>query len=142
MWKSFSKILGRPELGDDPTLADRMGRVARNDELDALVEAWTEKRTKHEVMETLGAAQIPCGAVLDSSEVMTDPSLVKSGMVVDLEHPMRGRYPMPGNPVRMSDSPTEVTRAPLLGEHNAEVLGRWLGMSVEELTALQKKKVI
>jgi len=142
MWKSFSKILGRPELGDDPTLADRMGRVARNDELDALVEAWTEKRTKHEVMETLGAAQIPCGAVLDSGEVMTDPSLVQRGMIVDLEHPTRGRYPMPGNPVRMSDSPTELRRAPLLGEHNAEVLGRWLGMSVEELTSLQKKKVI
>jgi formyl-CoA transferase len=59
MWKTFAKILGRPELGDDPTLADRMGRVARNDELDALVEAWTEKRTKHEAMETLGAAGIP-----------------------------------------------------------------------------------
>jgi len=42
----------------------------------------------------------------------------------------------------MSDSPTEVRRAPLLGEHNAEVLGRWLGCSVEELTALAKKKVI
>jgi len=119
-----------------------MGRVARNDELDALVEAWTEKRTKHEAMETLGAAGIPCGAVLDSGEVMTDPSLVQRGMIVDLEHPTRGRYPMPGNPVRMSDSPTEVRRAPLLGEHNAEVLGQWLGCSVEELTALAKKKVI
>jgi len=142
MWKIFSKILGRPELGDDPTLADRMGRVARNDELDALVEAWTEKRTKHEAMETLGAAGIPCGAVLDSGEVLTDPSLVQRGMVVDIEHPTRGRFPMPGNPVRMSDSPTEVTRAPLLGEHNAEVFGRWLGCSVDELTALAKKKVI
>jgi formyl-CoA transferase len=142
MWKTFSKILGRPELGDDPTLADRMGRVARNDELDALVEAWTEKRTKHEAMETLGAAGIPCGAVLDSGEVLTDPSLVQRGMVVDLDHPTRGRFPMPGNPVRMSDSPTEVKRAPLLGEHNAEVFGRWLGCSVDELTALEKKKVI
>ena len=61
-------------------------------------------------------------------------------MVVEIDHPTRGRFPMPGNPVRMSDSPTEVQRAPLLGEHNAEVLGRWLGCSVDELTALQKKK--
>src|SRR5437016_1640618 len=142
MWKTFAKILGRPELGDDPTLADRMGRVARNDELDALVEAWTEKRTKHEAMETLGAAGIPCGAVLDSGEVLTDPSLVQRGMVVELDHPTRGRFPMPGNPVRMSGSPTEVKRAPLLGEHNAEVPGRWLGCRVDELTALAKKKVI
>jgi formyl-CoA transferase len=142
MWKIFSKILGRPELGDDPTLADRMGRVARNDELDALVEAWTEKRTKHEVMETLGEAGIPCGAVLDSGEVFTDPSLLHRRMVVDLEHPTRGRYPMAGNPVRMSDSPTEVTRAPLLGEHKAEIFGTWLGVSDEEMKALEKKRVI
>ncbi len=142
MWKIFSKILGRPELGDDPTLADRMGRVRRNDELDALVEGWTEKRTKHEVMETLGDAGIPCGAVLDSGEVFTDPSLLHRKMVVDLEHPARGRYPMPGNPVRMSDSPTEVRRAPMLGEHNAEVFGQWLGLSADELKTLKDKRAI
>ena len=142
MWKIFSKILGRPELGDDPTLADRMGRVARNDELDALVEGWTEKRTKHEVMETLGDAGIPCGAVLDSGEVFTDPSLRHRRMVVDLEHPARGRYPMPGNPVRMSDSPTEVKRAPMLGEHNAEVFGQWLGLSADELKTLKDKRAV
>jgi formyl-CoA transferase len=142
MWKIFSKILGRPELGDDPALADRMGRVARNDELDALVEGWTEKRTKHEVMETLGDAGIPCGAVLDSGEVFTDPSLLHRRMVVDLEHPARGRYPMPGNPVRMSDSPTEVKRAPMLGEHNAEVFGQWLGLSADELKALKDKRAV
>src|SRR2546422_7111176 len=142
MWKIFSKILGRPELGDDPTLADRMGRVARNDELDALVEAWTEKRTKHEAMETLAGAGIPCGAVLDSGEVLTDPSLVERGMVVQLDHPMRGRFPMPGNPVRLSDSPTDLKRAPLLGEHNAEVLGGWLGCGADELKALAQKRVI
>ena len=142
MWKIFSKILGRPELGDDPSLADRMGRVARNDELDALVEGWTEKRTKHEVMETLGEAGIPCGAVLDSGEVFTDPSLLHRRMVVDLDHPARGRYPMAGNPVRMSESPTEVTRAPMLGEHNAEVFGQWLGLSADELKALRDKRAI
>ena len=142
MWKTFSKILGRPELGDDPTLADRLGRTARNDELDALVEAWTEKRTKHEAMEILGDAGIPCGAVLDSGEVLCDPSLVERGMIVELEHPQRGKYPMLGNPVRLSDSPTEVKRAPLLGEHNADVLGAWLGCSADELKALQQKRVI
>src|SRR5207244_5904186 len=59
MWRTLTRILARPDLGDDPKLADRMGRAARNDELDALVEAWTEKRTKHEVMETLAGAGIP-----------------------------------------------------------------------------------
>src|SRR5207244_11257440 len=100
------------------------------------------KRTRQGAMETRGAAGIPCGAVLDSGEVLTDPSLVQRGMVVELDHPTRGRFPMPGNPVRMSGSPTEVKRAPLLGEHNAEVLGGWLGCGADELRALEQKRVI
>ena len=63
-------------------------------------------------------------------------------MIVPIEHPHRGRMHMPGNPVRMSDSPTEVTRAPLLGEHTAEVFGRWLGCSDDEIKALEQKRVI
>jgi formyl-CoA transferase len=64
------------------------------------------------------------------------------GMIVDLEHPRRGRYPMPANPVRMSESPTEVTRAPLLGEHNAEVYGKLLGYGPDDLAALRRDGVI
>jgi crotonobetainyl-CoA:carnitine CoA-transferase CaiB-like acyl-CoA transferase len=59
-------------------------------------------------------------------------------MVVDLEHPDRGRFPMLGNPVRLSASPTEIHRAPLLGEHTAEVLGGLLGLSADELARLKQ----
>src|SRR5262245_34541764 len=62
MWKSLVRAIGRPELADDLGLADRRDRVARLDEVEALVEGWTGKRTKHEVMETLAAAGVPCGA--------------------------------------------------------------------------------
>jgi formyl-CoA transferase len=142
MWKTLTTIMGRPELGDDPRYADRRDRVQFIDEVDAMIEAWTEKRTKHEVMEILAGAGVPCGAVLDSSEVLTDPHLRQRGMVVQLEHPTRGPYPMPGNPVRLSDSPTEVVRAPLLGEHNAEVYGEFLGYGDAELGALRRDGVI
>jgi len=74
-----------------------------------MIEAWTETRNKHEVMEIMAGAGVPCGAVLDSTEVLSDPHLRKAPLVTDLEHPRRGPYPMPGNPVRLSDSPTEVT---------------------------------
>jgi len=107
-----------------------------------MIEAWTEKRTKHEVLEILAGAGVPCGAVLDSSEVLADPHLKARGMIVQLEHPRRGAYPMPANPVRLSDSPTEVVRAPLLGEHNAEVYGALLGYSAAELEALRREGVI
>jgi len=92
------------------------------DEIDALIEAWTQKHTKFEAMKILAGAGVACGAVLDTSEVLSNEHLRGRGMVVDLEHPDRGRSPRLGNPVRLSASPTEVVRAPKLGEHTAEVL--------------------
>jgi len=142
MWKTLTTIIGRSDLADDPRYADRRDRVQFVDEIDAMIEAWTEKRTKHEVLEILAGAGVPCGAVLDSTEVLADPHLRQRGMVVDLEHPTRGRFPMPANPVRLSDSPTEVVRAPLLGEHNAEVYGALLGYGPAELEALKRDGVI
>ena len=142
MWKTLTTILGRPELGDDPRYADRRDRVQFIDEIDAMIEAWTEKRTKHEVLEILAPKGVPCGAVLDSTEILADPHLRQRGMIVELEHPTRGPYPMPANPVRLSDSPTDVTRAPLLGEHNAEIYGELLGYGSGELDALRRDGVI
>jgi formyl-CoA transferase len=89
-------------------------------------------------MEILAGAGVACGAVLDSAEVLSNEHLRERGMVVDLEHPDRGRFPMLGNPVRLSASPTEVRRAPLLGEHTVEVLGGLLGLSPDELAQLKK----
>jgi formyl-CoA transferase len=142
MWKTLTKIVGRPELGDDPRYADRRDRVEFIDEIDSMIEAWTEKRTKHEALEILAGAGIPCGAVLDSNEVLADKHLRQRGFIVELEHPRRGTYPMPTNPVRLSDSPTDVVRAPLLGEHNAEIYGKLLGLDEAALEALRKDGVI
>jgi formyl-CoA transferase len=136
MFQALMRIIGRPDLADDPTLQSRGGRYARVDEIDGLIEAWTLKHTKFEAMEILAAAGVACGAVLDSGEVLSNEHLRGRGMVVDLEHPDRGRFPMLGNPVRLSDSPTEVRRAPLLGEHTADVLGGLLGLSADELAQL------
>jgi formyl-CoA transferase len=142
MWKTLTSVCGRPELGDDPRYSDRRDRVKFIDEIDAMIEAWTQKHTKHEAMKILAGAGVPCGAVLDSSEVVTDEHLKQRGFLVDLEHPTRGKYPMPGNPVRLSDSPTEIVRAPLLGEHNAEIYGKVLGVSEEDLAVLKRDGVI
>ena len=106
MWISLTKIVGRPELGADPRYEDRRDRVQFIDEIDAMIMAWTEKRPKHEVLQILAGAGIPCGAVLDSSEVLSDPHLRQTGFITDLEHPSRGVYPMPGEPgapVRLPD---------------------------------------
>jgi formyl-CoA transferase len=142
MFQALMRIVGRPDLADDPTLKTRAGRFARVDEIDGLIEAWTLKHTKHEAMEILAGAGVACGAVLDSGELLANEHLRKRGMVVDLEHPDRGRFPMLGNPIRLSNSPTEVRRAPLLGEHTAEVLGGLLGLSADELAQLKKDGAI
>ena len=142
MWQALMRTIGRPDLADDPTLGTRGSRFERVDEIDALIEAWTEKHTKREAMEILAGAGVACGAVLDSSEVLADGHLRGRGMVVDLEHPERGRFPMPANPIHMSDSPTEVRAAPLLGEHNAEVYGEWLGLGADEVAQLQRDGAI
>ena len=142
MWQTLTRIVGRPELGDDTRYHDRRDRVQFIDDIDAMIEAWTEKHTKHEVMEIMAGAGVPCGAVLDSTEILSDPHLRKRRFIVDLEHPRRGPYPMPGNPVRLSDSPTEIERSPLLGEHNAQVYGTLLGLGVEQIESLHRDGVI
>jgi formyl-CoA transferase len=142
MWKALTRVLGQPELADDPRFASRDGRLSHGKELDALVEGWTEKRTKHEVMEQLAAAGVPCGAVLDSTEVLENEHLRARGMVVDVDHPTRGRMTMLGSPIHLSASPTEVLRAPLLGEHNAEIYGRLLGLGEEDIAALRRDGVV
>jgi formyl-CoA transferase len=142
MFQTLMRTIGHPELADDPTLKTRGARYARVDEIDGLIEAWTMKHTKLEAMEILAGAGVACGAVLDSAEVLANEHLRARGMVVDLDHPARGRFPMLGNPVKLSGSPTEVRRAPLLGEHNGEVLGRLLGLSVEDLARLKQDGAI
>ena len=142
MWRILARTLGRPELGDDPRLATSRGRVENVEEVDGLVEAWTEKHTKHEAMATLGAAGVPCGAVLDTGEILANQHLKDRGMIVEVEHPMRGRFPMPSNPVRLSDSPTQVTRAPLLGENTQDVLASLLGYTPDEVAALRRDGVV
>jgi crotonobetainyl-CoA:carnitine CoA-transferase CaiB-like acyl-CoA transferase len=80
--------------------------------------------------------------VLDSGEVLANEHLRQRGFIQELEHPTRGKFPIPGNPVRMSDSPTDLFRSPLLGEHNADVYGELLKLTAAEIETLKRDKVI
>ena len=74
-------------------------------------------------------------------EIAEEPSLRASGTIVEVDHPVRGKYLTVGNPIKMSDSPTDVTRSPLLGEHTEEVLEQ-LGYSRAQIAALRAERVI
>ncbi len=138
MWEALLVTMGREDLLQD----ERFGQVTAirpyRDEVEALVSEWTRQYTKHEVMNALGEAGVPCGACLDSCEVLSDAHLRERGMVVDVTHPTRGTYPVPGSPVQLSASPLDVEPAPLLGQHNADVYGALLGLTTEDVNALKR----
>jgi formyl-CoA transferase len=93
-------------------------------------------------MEICNKVDIPVGPILSMKEIAEEPSLRKTGTVVEVDHPTRGKYLTVGNPVKMSDSITEVKRSPLLGEHTDEILGKVLGYSAAEMAAIKSSGAI
>ncbi|OLB95279.1 MAG: formyl-CoA transferase [Candidatus Rokubacteria bacterium 13_1_40CM_68_15] len=136
MWHLLLRAIDRADLIGDARYETSDARWRHKEEVDALVESWTAERSKHEVMKILAGAGVPCGACLDTGEVLSDPHLQARGMIVEVEHPVRGRYITVGNPIKLSASPTTITPAPLLGQHRHEVL-KELGYSDTEIHALQ-----
>ena len=82
-------------------------------EVNAFIEAWTSQRSKYDVMKILADAGVPCGACQDTGEVLNDPHLRARNMIVEVEHPVRGKYLSAGNPVRLSASDVPQTRGPV-----------------------------
>ena len=142
MWPALCKTIGRPELTEDARFKAAESRWERRAELNAIVEEWTRQRTKHEVMRLLGDAGVPCGACQDTGEVLADPHLKAREMIVDIDYPTRGTYQTVGCPIKLSDSPAEITRPPLLGEHSDQVLTELCGLSSDELRRMRETGVV
>ncbi len=142
MWKPFVDALGQTSLLDDPRFATAEARWENKAALEKIVTDWTMARTKHDVMKVLGDAGVPCGACLDTGEVLADPHLREREMVLDIDYPTRGVYQTVGSPIKLSDSPVTVTRPPLLGEHSVDLLAELCGVSADDAKALQAKGVI
>ena len=106
-----------------------------------MVADWTKRRDKHEAMRLIGGAGVPAGAVLDTMELMNEPSFTERGILQTAEHPT-GPFKMPSWPVRFDGKPPKLMPAPLLGQHTAQVFGEWLGMSADDVEALHKEGVI
>ena len=139
---AMTEIIGRVELRQDNRFNTPPARAKNAAALTEIIENWTRSRPKQEVMVAFAGQGIPCGAVLDTSEVLADPHLRERGTVFDLDHPTRGRFSMIGCPVRLSQSPLTPRRAPLYGEHTEEVLTGLAGYSADEVKQLRGKGAI
>lgn len=141
-WRKLCEIIGHPEAADDPRFATPRSRYQYREEIDAMISNWTRQHTKFEAMKILAEADIPAGAVLDTEDIMNDPYLHQRGIMVEIEHPQRGKVVIPGFAPKMSDNHVEITRPPQLGEHNEEIYLDLLNIPRDEYVKLQEEGVI
>jgi formyl-CoA transferase len=140
-WGAICRVIGKEEWISHPDYATPRARLPRLMEIFATVEEWTKTMTKFQAMDEMNQFDIPCGPILSMKEIAEEPSLRATGTIVEVDHPERGKYLTVGNPIKLSDSPTEVERSPLLGEHTEQVLAQ-LGYTGEQIAHLRSEHVI
>ena len=138
----LARAIGREDWLEDPEWNTPEARLPKLGKMFDEIEKWTQTKTKFEVMEALNPLNVPCGPVLSLRELAEEPSLRATGTVVEVDHPTRGRYLSVGNPIKLSGSPVEVTRSPLLGEHTDAILKSVLGMDAQEIEAAKSEGAI
>jgi formyl-CoA transferase len=141
VWPAICKVIGEEDWIEDEAFSTPQARLLHLRPIFARIERWTMTKDKFEAMQILNQYDIPCGPILSMKELAHEPSLRASGTVVEVDHPTRGKYLTVGNPIKLSDSPTEVTRSPLLGEHTDEVLTQ-LGFSAQAIASLRAEGAV
>ncbi len=138
---ALAKTIGHQDWLEDPEWSTPEARLPKLDKVFEEIEKWTKTKTKFEVMDILNPLNVPCGPILSMKELAEEPSLRETGTIVEVDHPERGKYLTVGNPIKLSDSPTDVQRSPLLGEHTDEVLTE-IGFSDAEIAAAKEENAV
>ncbi len=140
-WKRTAEAIGHPEWVGDPAYDTPIARQPHIFEIFTEIERWLADKTKYEAVDILRKWEVPCAPVFSMKELVEDPDLRASGTVVEVDHPVRGKYLTVGSPIKFSSFKPEITASPLLGEHTEEVL-KGLGYTDEQIAQLRDKKVI
>ncbi|TQM36413.1 formyl-CoA transferase [Pseudonocardia cypriaca] len=141
-WAPIAKLIGRPELADDPEWATPQARLPKLDKMFQLIEEWSSGLSKWDALAELNSHNIPCGPILSTKELIEDASLADNNMIVTVDHPERGAFKTVGCPIKLSDSPVKIETSPLLGQHNEDVYVRELGLDPERFAELKTNGVI
>lgn len=142
VWGNVCDLIGKPEWKEDPNYATPNARLDKIPQIFDTIEEWTKTLNKFEVMDLCNPLNIPCGPILSMKELAEEPSLRATGTVVEVDHPTRGTYLTVGNPIKLSASPSDVQRSPLLGEHTDEILRSVVGFGEEEIAAAREEGAI
>jgi formyl-CoA transferase len=142
IFKRLMQAIGRPDLGDAPDLTNNAGRVARVDEIDAAIGAWTADRTVADVMDLLGAAKVPAGKVYTARDIAEDPHYRARDMILTQQTREGYDVEVPGIVPKLMGTPGSVrSAAPRLGEDTDAVL-REIGLTGDQIAALRARKVV
>ena len=142
MWAAVCRVIGKPDLLDDPRFATAESRREHREALGDEISEWTLQRTKDEAMRAFAEAGVCASQVYETHELFADPHLVERGFVHELDHPEHGPIRLLGWPARMSGSSVPIKRAPLLGEHTDDVLAEDLGLDAGRLERLRNEGAI
>jgi len=142
VWGNICGLIGKEEWKDDPDYATPAVRLNKMKAIFGTIEEWTMTLDKFDVMSQCNPLNIPVGPILSMKEISEEPSLRETGTIVEVEHPERGNYLSVGNPIKLSASPSDVIRSPLLGEHTDEILKSLVGLSGEEIAAAHESGAV
>jgi benzylsuccinate CoA-transferase BbsF subunit len=142
-WQGLCRAIGQPHLAHDARFATILARRRHQAELDQMLAGWTQERDHYDAMHILQAHGVPAGAVLTGGETLVDPHLQARGFWDVVDHPEVGPYKQVSTPWRLSRNPRRPTMpAPGLGDHNRYVLRELLGLSEQEIVALEAQGII
>ncbi len=135
--------MGREDLFETPLCANQQERYQHKAEIDSLVAEWTKIRGADEIVELLGAVDVPCVRVPSFAEICNDPQLISRNMITEVEQTISGKVKVPGSLYKLSKTPGNANLpAPFLGEHNQNVYAGFLGYSQAEIDQLAAEGII
>lgn len=143
IFQRFMKVIGRPDLAEDPRFANNQGRVEHSKFLDEVIENWTKQHTVEEAKKILDEASVPCGPIYGMKDIVEDEHYYARDMIKEVEVDDGQKLLVPGIVPKLSETPGDILwNGPKLGEFNEEIYKKYLGLSDEELSSLKERGVI